>query len=298
MASPTQKGWSQGQITAFMEGMVRLIDIFKNTKFPLLVTYGALLGTVRDKKLIPWDKDIDIFYLSKKHKIKDMLLEYDNEITPILEKHGWESKEIANTVGGKTRIMIGQHYIRDHGKMYFTNTPNVWFDLWSSWFDKDKAFNLPPCVYSVEGFGVSDILPPEQLECEGYSIPVPHNYTKFLVRSYGEDWRIPKQEKGKWCPYFQKTKIVILDTHLFDYKKIIDSIDHYDLTYMNLEDALKSINNLDIDAFYVPALPPREEKIKELITKAKKRKIIVGLVGDVNSKLTEALKENDAFWVR
>ena len=46
--------------------LLSAIDILNEYKINYWICHGTLLGIIRDKKLIPWDQDIDIGVLENK----------------------------------------------------------------------------------------------------------------------------------------------------------------------------------------------------------------------------------------
>ena len=54
------------------QNLVSLINILTENKINYWICHGTLLGIIRDKKLIPWDHDIDIGVIENK-KYRKML---------------------------------------------------------------------------------------------------------------------------------------------------------------------------------------------------------------------------------
>ena len=93
-----------------------LIDLFNKHKINYWICHGTLLGIIRDKKLIPWDHDIDIGVLEN---------EISRKIIPIiLKKEGF--KEIKKT------------FLNDDGMMKFTRNGGREVDINFYKIDKEK----------------------------------------------------------------------------------------------------------------------------------------------------------------
>ena len=69
------------------QNLVSLINILTENKINYWICHGTLLGIIRDKKLIPWDHDIDIGVIENK--------KYRKMLPILLKKKGF--KEIKKT---------------------------------------------------------------------------------------------------------------------------------------------------------------------------------------------------------
>ena len=93
-----------------------LISILNEHKINYWICHGTLLGIIRDKKLIPWDHDIDIGIIEN---------EISRKMIPIiLKKEGF--KEIKKT------------FLNDDGMMKFTRTGGREVDINFYKIDKEK----------------------------------------------------------------------------------------------------------------------------------------------------------------
>lgn len=273
--------------------MYDLCNAFTEIGYHIFLDAGTLLGAVRENKFIEYDHDIDLFYLSKEHNIKDVLKEFYNKIKPKLLKRGFGVRKIANTFNGKTREMLGQFYIEGSKEIFYTNPlPNTWLDLWVGWFDNEGNFNKVIAFKKDEDFSIADFLPAKTIKLEDYYFPVPANSEKYLEKRYGKDWRVPKNIGNNWNNYYERKKVVVVDIgeRSNKYQGIINSIDFHDLQYMQLNEILKNINTLDIDIIYIPNVD--NDKVNTLVAKARNKHIAVVLVGELKNKLIKSSNNN------
>ncbi len=289
--------WSEKAKTAYTKEAVRLINDLGKLGFQGFIMDGTLLGAARDKKIIPVDKDFDLGYLSKENNLRDVLFEFRTMVKPELEKKGYLVRSVSNKFRGKVREMLGQYYL-EAKKGVYTNMTNVWFDFWLSWFDKDGHYTQILSIINEKEIEYKDIMPARLLELEGHLFPVPNNYKKVLARLYGNDWITPQKGVNPWNDHFSKRELMmIVDGGLIP-KDLIEKIDMHELHYESLENALKIIDDVDIDSIYVQITSSNVDQVKSLIEKARKRYINVGLIGDIKKEIVEGLKEHNIFWVR
>jgi len=289
--------WSKEQKTTFARGMKHLETVLSKNGVQVFLTGGTLLGAVREHGIIAIDKDIDMAYLSKKKNVRDVMLEFENKIKPSLEKSGFAVRNVANLWQSKVRIMLGQHYVEENRYTYFTNIPNVWFDLWTYWFD-EHGLNVVPCFSHEECWEVSDFLPLKETDFEGYKFLIPKYSEKFLIRLYGKDWKIPQSKRSPWNGYFQQRRLIVINSSDEEYKKVIKSVDFHDLIYLSFEDVLENLSKYDVDGLYVPVREYSITQIGELVKKARGKKVTIGLVGRISGKLVEKIREGGVFWVK
>lgn len=159
-----------------------IVDFEKAFKLPLYLSYGTLLGTVRQGNFIARDDDIDLAYLSKYHTIPEVFKEM-LKIYSTLEKRGLL---IDRGQGGGYGQNCGHAHILSINK-------RTEFDVWTSWIGKDKKY-----YFWSMGMGLpkGHLLPLVLLKLRGFEFKVPHKYKRVLAYLYGEDWRMPKAIKS------------------------------------------------------------------------------------------------------
>jgi len=136
--------------------------------------YGTLLGMLREKDFIGHDTDVDMAYMSKFHKEKDVLDEF-NRICKFLE----EKKLLFYRIKTASHLHV------------WSPSKHLRIDLWISWIGEDENYYL---AWTIDGeFKKEDILPFKIVEFKGLNFPLINNYEKYLKFMYN-DWQNPKSE--------------------------------------------------------------------------------------------------------
>ena len=148
------------------------------------VTYGTLLGAVRDGKLIGHDNDVDIAYLSEHSDPVDVVREAFR-IERVLTEKGWVVRR-----GSGTRVNV--RITQPDGSIRFVDV------FTAHWVD--GVFYMP----SDTGFRVprEAILPLSTVEIHGRAMPAPADPEPLLAATYGPGWATPdpsfKYETPRW----------------------------------------------------------------------------------------------------
>ena len=172
-----------------LEGMKQLINFFRTEcGVYAYLTYGSLLGAVRNQDVIGHDTDYDIAYMSKFSEPKDIHAEW-REIC---------CKLIDNNMLGKiwTKQGIFIHPTKDQlgdfsGQMH-VQTPNrvIHIDVYTS-FCKNGKYHLS---FGIHGhLKRSDIVPFGKVTLRGIDFPAPKRPEAILKFMYGKDWMTPKE---------------------------------------------------------------------------------------------------------
>tara|TARA_B100000029_G_C17571142_1_gene956623 strand:- start:761 stop:1834 length:1074 start_codon:yes stop_codon:yes gene_type:complete len=177
------------------EKAIKLMFDTKNIMEELSIDYwiegGTLLGAVRDKKLIPWDHDIDIGIINNSNNI------IKNLIKNLKKKFYVSIKTFEDTEGtwnlGKYRV------IKVYPRKYFFMKEDLCLDIFI--YYAGSIPNMKEDVYKYVVWGKNafhekrffDNL--EQIKFYGKLINVPSDYKNFLKIKYGPDWKKPKK---KW----------------------------------------------------------------------------------------------------
>jgi SAM-dependent methyltransferase len=137
------------------------------------VAYGALLGAVRDGRLIGHDVDADIGYLSEFSHPSDIARE-TFRIERVLRGHGM--RVVRQSAG-----FLALHFPQLDG-----TERNI---------DIFTAFMVDGVVYQTNDLqmaaGVDDMLPLATVRCEGRAMPAPARPERYLEAAYGPEWRVP-----------------------------------------------------------------------------------------------------------
>lgn len=172
-------------IDQLMSEVVRLLNVLReDCGVSAFICYGTLLGAVRNKRLIGYDNDIDLAYLSDHARPVDVARE-GFRVQRILAEQGWEVRR-----GSGARLNVRLR-MRD-GSMRFVDV------FTSHWIDDvfyvaaDVGARLAP----------ESILPLASLELMGWEVPIPAQPEALLAATYGQDWRTPdpsfKYQTPKW----------------------------------------------------------------------------------------------------
>ncbi len=152
---------------------------------------GTLLGAVRDKKLIPWDHDIDMGMINSSDSDVEKLIKK-------LKKQFYVSvKSFDDTEGnwnlGNFRV------IKVYPKKLFFFKDKLCLDIFIYYLGNIP--NRAEKVYKYVVWGKNafherkffDKL--DEIEFYGQKVSVPSNYEQFLEVKYGPNWRVPNK---KW----------------------------------------------------------------------------------------------------
>jgi SAM-dependent methyltransferase len=140
---------------------------------PAFVTYGTLLGAVRDGDLIGHDNDIDVAYLSAHYHPADIARE-SFQIQHELCRRGWRVQRIS---GGF--VQVGSEG-REPG------VPHV--DVFAAFHALGRFYQ----VFAVEAaLPRSAILPLGEVTLHGRRLPAPADPEALLQATYGPSWRVP-----------------------------------------------------------------------------------------------------------
>jgi len=266
----------------FLRKVKDLEFLLKRKQFTLFLYAGTLLGSVREQDLLKHDDDVDLFYVSKKHHLKDVLNEFDKVITPLLEKNGWEIKPILWTMYTPKK-MLGQYHITKDG---------ITLDLWSAWIDTDDIFHAT--MFNEDSVLTrDDIFPPKKAFIRSKTFNTPNNSEVFLEAQYGKDWRIPDSKYKNSCKenFLQKDVVKVIDQFGWAYffiAKAQQKHSYQNISYKRLHDiSLSTPLNNDIIYFHSPCMG--QDTINKIIATIdrNKSKIIGAYGGENNGRYTD-----------
>ena len=185
-----------------MELLNILKDLIKCIEGDWFVGDGALLGIIRQRSLLEYDNDIDIYLLPgstiNKSKLKEFNLEYqkyymDSKVysllNPLNKKNKWF--EYCSYIKTKNRklnraqvlSLAKETYIDDVIEPKFT-LPYI--DIY--YLNDDLTLNNWPQIYFYENEIVT-----KEYYCFGFPVNIPVGYNNILNRQYGFEWKIPNK---------------------------------------------------------------------------------------------------------
>ena len=169
--------------------MFNVKEIMESLSINYWIEGGTLLGAVRDKKLIPWDHDIDMGMINKSNdEIKKLIKKLKNTFYVSVKTFN-NMQDVWNL--GKYRV------IKVYPKKYFFLKQDLCLDIFI--YYNGKVPNIKDDVYKYVVWGKNafhkkdffDNL--EQIEFYGKLINAPYTYKEFLKLKYGPDWETPKK---------------------------------------------------------------------------------------------------------
>lgn len=181
------------------------VEVLKSSSQDYWLCNGTLLGIIRDKKLIPWDVDIDLGVLHENFS-KDQAVSWFTRYGFELYDYGEGSDYITfKKYNAKVDINI---YKEENGQYYsLWIIPNYSLirRIINRLFmvaNRTKLFRislLGASSYSKEGYSipVKYLLPLKSVEFYNKELSVPNESEKLLEWTYGADWQIPKA-KYNW----------------------------------------------------------------------------------------------------
>ena len=137
------------------------------------LSFGCLLGAVRDGRMIGHDGDVDISYLSRHVHPFDIIRE-NQRAADTMRSLGWSM----------TRMSAGDFkiWVRPGGGR------RVGIDVFSSFYVDGQFFMVP----SVTGdLARTSLLPVGEVTLEGRSFVAPARPEDLLEVTYGPNWRVP-----------------------------------------------------------------------------------------------------------
>lgn len=143
--------------------------------------YGALLGAVREGRMIAHDKDADLGFLGRQWDVVKQALvvvEEQGHVVKLIPPHprpglfrGGDSVTIYLSRLNKTSIELFPWYATEAGlarRKYFP-------------CDQYKGREFPP----------ERLLPTKRVQWEGVVVAIPQDAEWFVAHRYGENWRTP-----------------------------------------------------------------------------------------------------------
>jgi hypothetical protein len=172
------------------------VKILKNTDIKPILMHGGLIGWAWNKKLLPWDQDIDLCLLyddlDKLNSIQNEV-QYDHskfilDINPYYINRNSKNK---NNHESKEPNKIDARFIDKKNGLYIDIT---------ALYDINLEYFITKCPHKYKKV---DILPLREDKVDGIDIFVPNNTPAVLIQEYGKNV-LGKPEYKEWKFNFNK----------------------------------------------------------------------------------------------
>lgn len=146
---------------------------------------GTMLGCVRDGRIIPWDRDIDLGYPSE--LVDDELFSRFREAGFVIERlYRYERRAYRDYVPDAMG-QVSKFIVRKGARL----AAKVEFYCFARGKDGRLYYGQDRPELFVIDYDL--VYPLQKMPLYDFSANVPVNLEEHLVYMYGEDWRVPKQ---------------------------------------------------------------------------------------------------------
>lgn len=167
-------GGSAAMVGSLLDSVEELLAVVRDhCGLPAFLSFGALLGAVREGALLGHDSDADVSYLSAYEHPTDVAREsYGIERT--FHRHGYTTLRFS---AADFKVLVGN---ADGG--------TLGIDVFGGFVVEDWLYVLPNVRAKLPR---SAIVPLGEVELEGRRLPAPADPPALLAATYGESWRVP-----------------------------------------------------------------------------------------------------------
>ncbi len=169
----TFEGRSPDAVRPLLDSIAEVIEVVRECGIEAFLSYGTLLGAVRDGKLIGHDSDADLGYVSRHDDPADVVIE-SFALQRALRERGYQ---VVRYSGAAIKIDVVESDGAIRG-----------LDLFGG-FLRDGRLHLLGEIRTP--FERDWIFPLSTATLEGRPFPVPAAPERLLVATYGESWRVP-----------------------------------------------------------------------------------------------------------
>jgi hypothetical protein len=157
-----------------LEGTARILDDLRTAgRVPAYLCYGALLGALRDGRVIGHDCDTDLCYLSDHDQPADLIAE-SYRLERAMRERGWATTRMSGA-DFKVRLVLA--------------------DGRSEQVDVFAAFHVGDRFYQLGNrsgaLALEDVVPTSTVVLEGVTFPAPARPERMMEFLYGPQWRVP-----------------------------------------------------------------------------------------------------------
>lgn len=181
------------ELDALAQAIVAFERLFEaEFGLPIYLTWGTLLGAVREQDFIGHDNDIDLAYLSA--ATTDFEIVEENEtIVRVLRDHGL-------TVQRHTKGQLHVNVARDQRT---AQLPAYNLDVWTTWVREGRYYHYPDIKGDVAAAAVT---PLARGAFRGERLLLPAEPDSVLRCFYGDDWSEPDPGYA-WYPRYSSTDV-------------------------------------------------------------------------------------------
>jgi hypothetical protein len=181
---------------ALLEGAMQVVRL---SNVQAWLSFGTLLGHVREGDIIAWDNDVDIMTLAENQKVLQRT--FANWATP-----SWDMHVAYDKTNLPCRLSISNHLLAPGYALdiYFVHPKDIPSEYHAPLlYDKANTTNshLPRkqrLVYKDNSdyfiHDIESLFPLRRDTFCGVDVYIPRNPESVLVVYYGRNWRIPKKE--------------------------------------------------------------------------------------------------------
>ena len=170
-----QRSYLLSRRDAFLQGATRLIEQLHGMDYQPMLSYGTLLGAVRNQSFIAHDDDLDLLMLCNAQDQAGVTREI-SEVAEQLRRAGY-----------RVEILLPQSlnmHVRDEAA-------GVTLDLFPCWRSQPGLVSLHMEKMTLRAIPESIVLPTGVVTLHGHELPAPACPEDFLHARYGEHWRTP-----------------------------------------------------------------------------------------------------------
>ena len=162
--------------------LVGIATIFRENNIEFFINHGTLLGYYRDKRLMPWDNDVDLGSLMDigEPTIREKIcyvLSKNGYAFSIRETGEWQGAHVISIVTEiESNFELQGNLEKGHlsiGLKFFKKISDVWIETAS------------PVSYSLEA-----IKPLEQVSFLGVKVHIPNKPEEMFKKWYGDGWAV------------------------------------------------------------------------------------------------------------
>lgn len=154
-----------------LNALDKIFAVFEKLEIPLVLSYGTLLGAVREGTFLAHDDDVDLLYFDGAGSQEEVIANQQVLI------------ERLNAVG----VKCGGEPL---GKNFHVFLDGVSLDLFPSWKVGDRLYLLMEQM-RYRDIAADLVLPPATAQIHGRAYPAPRDTAGFLTERYSSAWPTP-----------------------------------------------------------------------------------------------------------